>query len=159
MSLRDIQRIAFNLVFAPLIGGFMFFAAAAVYEVSAANVAAGSLFANFDPGRTIPPLLAFTYFVGLIPALLNGIITSLVSHRTTSRGWRVFAALLSGAVWSGLFIGALVATGDTDIAPPGIFTGMAVVFGAIASLAVYELFEWFIMWGHHRRQAKAGHAK
>ena len=155
MSLRDLQRIAFNLILGPLIGGFLFFVTAAIYEVSVANAAAGSLLANFDPVRSIPPLIAFTYFVGLIPALLNGIVTSIVSRRTHRTGPRIVAALASGAVWSGLIIGGVVATGDTAIAPPAVFTAMAVVFGAIASLAVYLLFEWFVRAVHHRRQRVA----
>ena len=54
---------------------------------------------------------------------------------------RAAVALLSGAVWTGLLIGGVVATGDTSIAPPGVFIPLATILGALTSLIVFALFE------------------
>jgi hypothetical protein len=137
--MRDLQRIVFNLVLGPLLGGILFFAAAALYELLAAP-AEGAPILHFDP-KNLPWLIGFTYFVSILPALLNGVATSLAVHWTRSRPLRVVAALLSGAVWSGLLIGWVIAAGDTSIAPPEIFTPLAAILGALTSLIIFVLFE------------------
>jgi hypothetical protein len=137
---RDLQRIVFNLVLGPLVGGVLFFAAAALYERTAAAPPNGAPILHFDP-RNLPWLIGFTYFVSIPPALLNGIVTSLAMHWTARRSRRWLAALVSGAVWSGLLIGWVIETGDTSIAPPEIFTPLAAILGALTSLLVFVLFE------------------
>ena len=137
---RDLQRIVFNLVLGPLLGGILFFAAAALYELAAAQPPGGAAILHFDI-KNLPWLIGFTYFVSVLPALLNGIVTSLAVRWTPSRPLRFLIALLSGAVWSGLLIGWVIATGDTSIAPPVIFTPLAAILGALTSLIVFVLFE------------------
>jgi hypothetical protein len=138
--LRDIQRIIFNLVLGPLVGGILFFAAAAIYEIAIERAPGGAAILRFD-ARNLPWLIGFTYFVSVLPALLNGIFTSLAVHLTQTRVLRAIVALLSGALWSGLLIGAVVESGDTSIAPPGVFTPLAAILGALTSLIVFALFE------------------
>ena len=62
---------------------------------------------------------------------------------TASPVWRAVAALLSGGLWSGLMIGAVVSAGDTTIAPTTTLTAFAIVLGALDSLIVFLLFERF----------------
>jgi hypothetical protein len=138
--MRDLQRIVFNLVLGPLIGGMLFFVAAALYELAVAPPPDGAPILHFD-AKNLPWLIGFTYFVSILPALLNGVVTSIAVHWTRSRPLRYLAALLSGAVWSGLFIGWVIQTGDTSIAPPEIFTPLAALLGALTSLIVFVLFE------------------
>jgi len=138
--LRDIQRIVFNLVLGPLVGGILFFAAAAIYEALVLHPPEGGPVLRFNPGN-LPWLIGFTYFVSILPALLNGIVTSLAVHLTRSRSVRTLAALLSGAVWSGLLIGWVIAAGDTSIAPPEIFIPLAAILGAVTSVIIFVLFE------------------
>jgi hypothetical protein len=138
--MRDLQRVVFNLVLGPLIGGILFFAAAALYELLAAPPADGAPILHFDP-KNLPWLIGFTYFVSILPALLNGVVTSLAVHWTRNRPLRLIIALLSGAVWSGLLIGWVIAAGDTSIAPPEIFIPLAAILGAVTSLIVFVLFE------------------
>ena len=139
MTLRDIQRIVFNLVFGPLIGGVLFFAAAAIYEAALGQAPSDALL-HFDL-RNLPWLIGFTYFVSVLPALLNGIATGLAVHLLRQRWLRALVALVSGGLWSGLLIGWVIATGDTSIAPPAIFTPLAAILGALTSLIVFALFE------------------
>jgi hypothetical protein len=138
--MRDLQRIVFNLVLGPLLGGLLFFAAAALYELLAAPSDDGTAILHFDP-KNLPWLIGFTYFVSILPALLNGVVTSLAVHWTRNRPLRLIIALLSGAVWSGLLIGWVIAAGDTSIAPPEIFIPLAAILGAVTSLIVFVLFE------------------
>lgn len=137
---RDLQRIVFNLVLGPLLGGLLFFAAAALYELAVAAPPDDTPILHFDP-KNLPWLIGFTYFVSILPALLNGIVTSLAVHWTPSRPLRLIIALLSGALWSGLLIGWVIAAGDTSIAPPEIFTPLAAILGALTSLVIFVLFE------------------
>lgn len=139
MSARDILRIVFNLALGPLLGGVMFFVVVAIFEVVVLK-APPQVLGNFQPA-SLPWLVGFVYLVSALPALLNGVVTSLVSRRTKSVPVRIVAALASGALWSGLIIGAVVSAGDTTVAPPTTFTILATVLGALDSLLVYALFE------------------
>ena len=150
MTPRDLQRIIFNLVLGPLIGGVLFFAGAAIYEALVAHTP-DILFGNMDPFRAILSLLLFAYIVAAVPALLNGITTAVFSHLVHERGPFLTLCFLSGGLWSGLIIGWVVVTGDTAIAPPPIFITMAAVFGAIGSVVVALLFDRFVPVG---REAK-----
>ena len=149
MTPRDLQRIVFNLVLGPLIGGVLFFGGAAIYEALVAHTP-NILFGGMDPLRAILSLLLFAYIVAAVPALLNGITTAVLSHLVPARRAFLSLCFLSGAVWSGLIIGWVVITGDTAIAPPPIFITMAAVFGAVGSLVVTLLFDRWMPAGTRR---------
>ena len=143
MTARDLQRVMFNLVLGPLIGGVLFFAGAALYEAMVAHTP-DILFGGMNPLRAVLSLLLFAYIVAAVPALLSGITTAVLSHLVRHRATFLILCLLTGAVWSGIIIGWIVITGDTAIAPPPVFITMAAIFGALASLVVALLFDRFV---------------
>ena len=56
--MRDLQRVLFNLVCGPLIGGLMFFIVVAIFEVVVLK-APPAVLANFQPA-SLPWLIGFT---------------------------------------------------------------------------------------------------
>jgi MFS family permease len=147
---RDILRIVLSVLIGPLIGGIAFFAGADLYETAVAHVP--PVFAHPDPTHLIGPLIFFSFFMGLIPALLSGIVTTIIAHRTHSRRRRLLYSAIAGAILSGVLVGWVVVTGDTSIAPPPVFITIAALSGGLAALIVVLIVEQ-VGRRHHRHVA------
>jgi hypothetical protein len=137
---RDILRVALSLLLGPIVGGIVFFAAAALYETAIAHAPVTVLSAP-DPSHLIGPIIFFSYFLGCLPALLTGIAASIIAHRTRSTAWRLVLSTIAGALASVVIIGWVVVNGDTSIAPPPIFIAVAAVSGGVAALVVMVIAE------------------
>jgi hypothetical protein len=89
-----------------------------------------------------PPMLAICYVFGGVPALLDGILASVLARRVNG-GLLYFWAAAAGAVLSAIFVCWVILGGSSGIDPmkPWAFVGIVAATGAgagVISLGVFD---------------------
>lgn len=110
-------------------------------------MAAVSAVTGDDPGRVLkmfeifPDVLKYSYIIGLVPALLTGLLLALFWRRKPGRRPLLLAAPLVGAVLT--FFSALIQSqvmGNGRLDPGSLFVfGMFALVGAITALILATL--------------------
>lgn len=144
---RDWQRLAFNLLLGPPIAYLAALGAVLVWLVVVSDGPNGSaswvpsLLVVFLPGITIG------YVFGLLPALLNSVVTSLAARVLRRKSWRLWTSLLSGVFSTWIGAGWVLSLGgDAQFDSDYLKVLLAIcvpVGGAIASLCCTALTERF----------------
>lgn len=147
MILRDWQRLGFNLLLGPPIAYLVGLGAVLLYLYVSSDGPNGtaswvpSLLIVFLPGVTIG------YIFGLLPALINSIVTSVMARFLNRAIWRLWASLPAGVFATWLGAGWVLNLGgdqqfDSDYLK--VLLSISVpIGGAVASLACTALTERF----------------
>jgi hypothetical protein len=146
MIARDWQRLGFNLLLGPPIAYIVGLGAVCVWLIVVSDGPQGSaswvptLLVVFIPGITIG------YVFGLLPALINSVVTSVLARFIRSKLWRLLTSLPSGVFATWLGAGWVLGMGGQQFDSDYLALLLSVcvpIGGAVASLCCTALVERF----------------
>lgn len=146
MIARDWQRLGFNLLLGPPIAYIVGLGAVCLWLLAVSNGPDGvaswvpSLLIVFIPGITIG------YVFGLLPALINSVVTSVAERFLRRKLWRLLFSIPAGVFSTWLGAGWVVSMGgaysDSDYLKL-LLSVCVPIGGAVASLCCTALVERF----------------
>ena len=143
---RDWQRLGFNLLIGPPLAYLVGLGAVLLYLLITSEGPNGtaswvpSLLIVFLPGVTIG------YIFGLLPALINSVVTSVMARLLKRKSWRLWASIPAGvfSTWLGAGWVLNLGSGQFDSDYLKMLLSISVpIGGAVASLACTALTERF----------------
>ena len=144
--MRAFLRIALFVVVGPAIGTLSMLLTTSLLDFARTG-SPDSLRFMFEQFAQSPSLFAFGYVMGGVPALIAGIVASILPRFMTT-GWPYVGwVTLSGAVSSALIIFAFIIPSFAGASPPSdlgnalAFMGMMAWIGGIAALSCTLLFD------------------
>jgi hypothetical protein len=146
MIVRDWQRLGFNLLLGPPIAYLVALGTVLLYLLVTSEGPNGT--ASWVPSLLIVflPGITLGYLFGLLPALINSVVTSVLARFIRSRLWRLLTSVPAGAFATWLGAGWVLGLGrgrfDSDYLR--LLLSVSVPLGgAAASLACTALVERF----------------
>lgn len=147
MIARDWQRLAFNLLLGPPIAYLVGLGAVLVWLTVTSEGPNGT--ASWVPSLLIVflPGITLGYVFGLLPTLINSIVTSVAERFLKRRSWRLWASIPAGVFSTWLGAGWVLNLGgdpqfDSDYLRLLLSVSVP-IGGAVASLACTALTERF----------------
>lgn len=144
MIARDWQRLGFNLLIGPPLAYLVGLGAVLLYLIVVSDGPNGS--ASWVPSLLIVflPGVTIGYIFGLLPALINSIVTSVMARFLKRASWRLWASLPAGvfSTWLGAGWVLNLGSGQFDSDYLKMLLSISVpIGGAVASLACTALTE------------------
>lgn len=146
MIVRDWQRLGFNLLLGPPVAYLVGLGAVLLYLLATSDGPNGS--ASWVPSLLIVflPGVTIGYLFGLLPALINSVVTSIAARLLKRRSWRLLASLPAGvfSTWLGAGWVLSLGSGEFDSDYLKLLLSVSVPLGgAVASLLCTALTERF----------------